>query len=325
MDVVVTGSVAYDYLMRFPGSFREHIITEALQQVSLSFLVEDMTKHWGGTAANIAFNMAKLGLRPRLMSTVGRDFPDYRAWLEEAGVDTTPARQYDDVFTASFFCNTDMENNQIASFYSGAMAKAPEYSLAEMPGDKEPEFVIISPNDPVAMANLAEECRMNGWRFMYDPSQQIARMDGESLRRDMEGAGVLIMNQYESNMVMKKTGMSMDELRRAVDLLVITHGADGSEIFTNGDLIPVPAISPTEILDPTGAGDAYRAGFVAGLAYDLPLQICGTLGALCATYALESIGAQHYNFTPSQFVQRLRKHFDDEGALDVLLTAELPS
>ena len=325
MDVVVTGSVAYDYLMRFPGSFREHIITEALQQVSLSFLVEDMTKHWGGTAANIAFNMAKLGLRPRLMSTVGRDFPDYRKWLEEVGVDTTPTLQYDDVFTASFFCNTDVENNQIASFYSGAMAKAPEYALADMPGEKTPEFVIISPNDPAAMAKLAEECRSNGWRFMYDPSQQIARMDGDALHRDMKDADVLIMNQYESNMVMKKTGMSMKELREAVNLLVITHGKDGSEIYTNGDLIPVPSIPPTEILDPTGAGDAYRAGFVAGLAYDLPLQLCGTMGALCATYALESIGAQHYNFIPAEYVERLRKHYDDDGALDVLLTAQVQS
>src|SRR5688572_24551900 len=163
MDVVVTGSIAYDYLMRFPGSFKQHILTESLNQVSLSFLVEEMTKHWGGIAANIAFTMAHFGLKPRLMGTVGRDFPDYRLWLESAGVDCTAVRQLDSVFTASFFCNTDNENNQISSFYSGAMQYARDYPLAEMPGSLNSDaIVVISPNDPLAMTQLAEECRQKG-------------------------------------------------------------------------------------------------------------------------------------------------------------------
>lgn len=319
MDIVVTGSIAYDYLMRFPGSFREHIITESLQQVSLSFLVEDMTKHWGGVAANIAFNMAKLGLNPRLMGTVGRDFPDYRNWLEAVGVNTSTVRQHDEVFTASFFCNTDIENNQIASFYSGAMALAKDYALADMEGNTSPELVVISPNDPLAMSQLAEECRQRGLRFVYDPSQQIARMDGETLKRDMQGATLMVINQYESNMVMKKTGMTMDDLRAAVDLLVITHGAEGSDIYTNGDVIRVPAFAPKEILDPTGAGDSFRAGFITGLAYDLPLQLCGAIGALCATYTLEHVGPQARNYTLAEYIERFRQHYDDAGALDKLL------
>jgi adenosine kinase len=318
MDIVVTGSIAYDYLMRFPGSFREHIITESLQQVSLSFLVEDMTKHWGGVAANIAFHMAKLGATPRLMGTVGRDFKDYRNWLQDAGVDTTTVRRHDDVFTASFFCNTDEENNQIASFYSGAMAKAASYRLADMPGRKNPDWVIISPNDPAAMQNLADECRERHLRFVYDPSQQIARMDGDALRRGMEGAYLMVINEYESSMVMQKTGLSLDDLRSMIDLLVITHGADGSKIYTNGDLIQVEAF-PTEIIeDPTGAGDAYRAGFITGLSRGLPLDLCGAMGSLCATYVLEHVGTQKHSFTLDEFITRFRTYYDDEGQLDVL-------
>ncbi|MEO1288035.1 MAG: carbohydrate kinase family protein [Chloroflexota bacterium] len=318
-DIVVTGSIAYDYLMRFPGSFKEHIVTEALQQVSLSFLVEDMTKHWGGVAANIAFNMAKLGLRPRLMGTVGRDFPDYRAWLENVGVDTSTVQQHDDVFTASFFCNTDEENNQIASFYSGAMAKSADYRLADMSGSADPDLVIISPSDPTAMTNLTNECRERGLKFVYDPSQQIARMDGATLQHDMQGAYLMVINEYESNMVMKKTGMSMDDLRQAVDLLVVTHGGDGSEIFNNGEVINVPTFEPTAIVDPTGAGDAYRAGFIAGLSKSLPLHLCGMIGALCATYVLEHNGPQSNNYTIEQFITRFRQNADDASALDVFL------
>ncbi|MGB7338170.1 MAG: carbohydrate kinase family protein [Phototrophicaceae bacterium] len=321
-DIVVTGSIAYDYLMGFPGSFKEHIVAEALQQVSLSFLVDDMTKHWGGVAANIAFNMAKLGLRPRLMGTVGRDFRDYRAWLEDVGVDTSTVQQHEDVFTASFFCNTDLENNQIASFYSGAMAKSVAYNLIDMPGNTDPDLVIISPSDPTAMTNLTNECRERGLRFVYDPSQQIARMDGETLRHDMQGAYLMVINQYESNMVMKKTGMSMDDLRQAVDLLVITHGGDGSEIFQNGNSLTVPTFTPDAIVDPTGAGDAYRAGFIAGLSKDLSLELCGMVGALCATYVLEHNGPQSKNYTVEDFIARYRQQADDQGALDVFLTME---
>jgi adenosine kinase len=321
-DIVVTGAIAYDYLMRFPGSFRKHIMTESLNQVSLSFLVEDMTKHWGGTAANIAFNMARLGQRSRLMGTAGRDFPDYRNWLEDAGVDTSAVRQHDDVFTASFFCNTDEENNQISSFYSGAMAKAKEYALKDMKGNTAPDLVVISPNDPLAMSQLAKECQECGLRFVYDPSQQIARLDGETLQRDLQGAYLLVINQYESNLVMMKTGMSMDDIRNAVELLVITHGADGSEIFSNGDVIKVPAFAPREIIDPTGAGDAYRGGFIVGLSKGLPLDICGAMGALSATYVLEHNGPQNKGYKLSDYISRFREHYDDKGALDVLLKTE---
>lgn len=319
MEVIVTGSIAYDYLMRFPGSFREHIHTEALEQISLSFLVEEMTKHWGGVAANIAYTMARLGLRPKLMGTVGRDFPDYREWLESAGVDTSTVRQIDSVFTASFFCNTDNDNNQLASFYSGAMELARDYHLKDVVNDTAPELVIVSPNDPQAMSNLVAECRAKGYRFIYDPSQQIARMDGETLRRDMEGAYAMVVNQYEAHMIEDKTGLTLSDLRGMIDLLVITHGKDGSRIYENGNIIEVPAFAPDELKDPTGAGDAFRAGLFTGILKGLPLEIAGRIGALSATYALEFVGTQNHRFTMQNFVERFNRTVEDPYRLSNLL------
>jgi len=323
MNVVVTGSIAYDYLMRFPGSFRQHILTDALHQVSLSFLVDDMTKHWGGVAANIAFSMAQFGLKPRLFGTVGRDFADYRHWLEHAGVDCSLVQQYEDVFTASFFCNTDNENNQIASFYTGAMAYSRSYSLSDAIGHSfTPDLVVVSPNDPQAMSSYAEECRQHGWRFVYDPSQQIARMDGESLRRDMQGAHIMFINEYESILIRDKTGLTLTELINGVDILIVTHGKNGSRVHAQGQVIEVPIYETDLLRDPTGAGDAYRAGFLSAYSYDLPLRICGEVGTLCAAYVLEQIGTQNHRHTIAEFIARYRQQFDDQGLLDVMLNPQ---
>lgn len=318
MDIIVTGSIAYDYLMRFPGRFTDYFIHDQLHQVSLSFLVDEMSKHWGGVAANIAFNMALLGLRPKLMGTVGRDFPDYREWLENVGVDTSTVRQIDEVFTASFFVNTDLDNNQIASFYGGAMAFAKEYSLADAYTSK-PDLVVISPNDPDAMMNLTRECRERGIHFVYDPSQQVPRLSGEDLRESMQGAFAMIVNAYEVEIICSKTNQTLEDLRRAIEILVVTHGKNGSNIYTNGDIIQVPAFPTDHIKDPTGAGDAYRAGLLCGIALGWSLKLSAQVGALCATYVLEQTGTQNHHFTISDFVTRFRSEFDDEGALDTLL------
>ena len=317
-NIVVSGSIAYDYLMQFPGRFVEHIIPEELHQVSLSFLVEEMTKHWGGVAANIAYTMARLGLEPKLMGTVGRDFRDYDERLRKLGVDTTTVRQFDNVFTASFFCNTDQDNNQIASFYSGAMEYAHQVRIADVMEDK-PDLVIISPNDPRAMKNLAEECRQEGIRFIYDPSQQIARLDGDELRQGMEGSYAMIVNAYEAGMICEKTGTTMADLRAMIDLVIVTRGGEGSTIYTNGDEVHIQSFAPTTLLDPTGAGDAFRAGFVTGLASGFPLKLAGEIGALCATYDLEHVGTQSHNFTIESFIDRFRTVADDGGQLDRLL------
>ncbi len=318
MDIIVTGSIAYDYLMRFPGRFSEYFIGDQLHQISLSFLVEQMTKHWGGNGANIAYSLALLGLRPHLAGTVGRDFSDYREWLERAGVDTSTVREIPDVFTASFFCNTDLDNNQIASFYSGAMAYSKQFALADV-YDKKPDMVIISPNDPQAMMNLAKECRERGIRFIYDPSQQVPRLTGEELARDMQGAYALVVNAYEAEIICKKTGKTFDELRQSVELLVVTHGKDGSRIYQNGSVTSVTAFPPHEIKDPTGGGDAFRSGLLRGIAAGWPMELCAQVGSLCATYALEKDGTQNHMYTIPEFVERFRTFYDDQGQLDSLL------
>ena len=315
METVITGSIAYDYLMRFPGRFTDHLLDGQLHHVSLSFLVEDMTRHWGGTAANIAYTAALLGLRPRLMGTVGSDFGDYRRWLESSGVDTSGVLQIDDVFTASFFANTDVDNNQIASFYSGAMAGASQCRLTGLDGPA-PELVFISPNDPEAMLQLADECREHGYPFVCDPSQQVARFDGEQLRHLMRGARLLVMNTYEAGMICQKTGMEREELVGAFPVVLITRGAEGVDVFEEGRCHHIPAFPVSRMVDPTGAGDAFRAGVVRGLASDWPTVLGARVGALCASYALEHSGTQSHRFTREEFVQRFRSSADDEGRLD---------
>jgi adenosine kinase len=306
--------------MRFPGRFADHFILDQLHQVSLSFLVDEMTKHWGGVAANIAYNMALLGMRPKLMGTVGRDFPDYRQWLERAGVDTSTVRQHDEVFTASFFANTDMDNNQIASFYAGAMALADHYTLADA-YKGSPDLVVISPNSPKAMENLAEECRQRNIRFVYDPSQQVPRLNGDELSAQMKGAYMMICNAYEAEIICKKTGKSFDDLRHEFEFLVVTQGKRGSHIFKRGEFHEVPAFPEVHIKDPTGVGDAYRAGLIYGLVSGWSIRIAGLVGGLCATYVLEHVGTQSHHYTIPEFIARFRQHYDDQGVLDTLLPA----
>ena len=317
MNVVITGSIAYDYLMRFPGHFKEHFLPEALEHISLSFLVDDMTKHWGGVAANIAFTMAKLGISPKLMGTVGRDFGDYRRWLESNGVDCSTVVQIDEVFTASFFCNTDEDNNQLAFFYGGAMNLARNYSLADVLSDV-PDLVVVSPNNPVAMVNLTDECRQRGIPFIYDPSQQVPRLSGDELKQGMRGAHLMVVNTYEASVICDKTGMTLDELREQIDILIITASEKGSTIFAPTETIEIPAYKPRKIEDPTGAGDAYRAGLLVGIVNEWPLEIAAKVGALCATFALEYVGSQNHNFTAESFVRRFRHLADDSGHLNCL-------
>jgi adenosine kinase len=317
MHVILSGSIAYDYLMRFPGRFVEHIIAEDLHQVSLSFLVDEMTRHWGGVAANIAFTMAMLGVKPMLFGTAGRDFGEYRQWLEQNGVDCSTVRQLDDVFTASFFANTDLDNNQIASFYAGAMIRAHTYGLADV-FEGAPDWVVISPNDPLAMSRLAEECRTRGIRFIYDPSQQVPRLSGEEIARDMSGAHAMVVNAYEAQLIQRKTGLTLDDIRERIPVVVITRGKLGSIIYNGGDEVVVPPFPEVHIADPTGVGDAFRAGLIRGLMAGWPLRLCGLVGSLCATYVLEQVGTQSHKFTVPDFVARFRSTYDDDGLLDQL-------
>ena len=319
MNTVITGSIAYDYLMTFPGRFAEHILPDQLDHISLSFLVDEMRRQRGGCAANIAYSLALLGERPRLMGTVGQDFSEYRAWLEEHGVDTSLTRDEPDLFTASFFVNTDLDGNQIASFYTGAMARARNLSFHDL-DTGQVDLVTISPNDPEAMVKYAAECQELGIPYLYDPSQQIIRLSGEDLRMGLEGCDLLVVNEYEFGMMRGKTGLTAKEIQSApARACVVTLGAAGTRIWTADDMVEVPIVPPERMDEPTGVGDAFRAGLVKGLALNLPWDLAGRMGALAATYTLEHFGPQGHCYSVPEFVARFREHFDDSGALDVLL------
>jgi adenosine kinase len=306
MRLIVTGSIAYDYLMSFPGKFTDHILPEHLSRVSLSFLVDSMDKRRGGCAPNIAYTLALLGERPVLMATAGQDFDDYRAWLEAAGVDTSLVRQVRDKFTASFFCSTDCDNNQIASFYTGAMAHAGELSFRTAgPAD----LVTISPNDPGAMTQYAEECRTMGIPFMFDPGQQCARMSGPELTDGITGADIVICNDYECELIREKTGLDETGILGLARMLVVTRGEHGSTVLADGRRVDVSAVTPRQIVDPTGVGDAYRAGFIKGMARGMDPAVCARIGSVAATYALEHLGGQSHAYTLDDFERRYGQHF----------------
>ncbi len=317
MDILLTGSVAYDYLMTFPGQFKEQILPERLASISLSFLVDSMSKQRGGIAPNIAYTMALLGQKPRVMATVGEDFGDYRAWLDSKGVDTSLMKVVPGIFTASFFATTDHDSAQIASFYPGAMAYSATQSIKELPN--RPDLVIVSPSAPDAMMKFPAECRELGIKYLYDPSQQVLRLEGEELARDMEGAYFLFCNDYEFGLISKKTGWSLDQILEHVKVLVITRGKDGADLYSDGDSVHIPTVPEDEVVDPTGVGDAFRGGFLTGYAHGFDWKLCGEIGSLSAVYCLERRGTQNHSYTSADFVKRFRRHFDDAGKLDALL------
>lgn len=308
MKLIVTGSIAFDYLMSFPGKFTEHLLPEHMHRLSLSFLVDSMDKRRGGCAPNIAYTLALLGERPMLMATAGQDFNDYRAWLDAAGIDTSLVRVVRDRFTASFFCSTDQVNNQIASFYTGAMANAGELSFRTVDGVGD-GLVIISPNDPGAMVQYAEECGALGIRYIWDPGQQCARMDGPQLADGVNGAFMVIVNDYELELLKQKTGMSEEDIQQQAELLVVTRGEHGCTVLTRGSRVDVPAVTPDRIEDPTGVGDAFRGGFMKGLAVGASYEVCARLGSVAATYALEHLGGTSHAYTFREFAARYEKHF----------------
>lgn len=309
MNTVVTGSIAYDYLMSFPGKFTEQLVEGHLQRVSLSFLVDSMDKRRGGCAPNIAYTLALLGEKPKLMGTAGQDFEEYRRWLTAAKIDTSLVEVVPGKFTASFFCSTDNDNNQIASFYTGAMAHAAELSFRTA---GQVDLAIISPNDPDAMVQYAEECRTLGIKFIFDPGQQCARMSGEQLAEGLNGAFMVICNDYEFELLRQKTGKSETDILAGCELLVVTKGEKGCSITRRGQRVEVPAVAPHQIADPTGVGDAFRGGFMKGLAAGASDETCGRLGSVAATYALEHLGGTSHSYTWAEFAKRYEKHF---GAL----------
>jgi adenosine kinase len=318
MGIVVTGSVAFDYIMSFPGRFTDHILPDKLDHISLSFLVDDMQRVYGGCAPNIAYSLALLGEHPLLMATAGKDAVGYRDWLQENGVDTSQLCICEDCFTASFFVSTDLDQNQIASFYTGAMARACDLSLHALP--EKPDIVIISPNDPAAMAKYASECRELDVPYIYDPSQQVARVDGDELLDGLTGAEILIMNDYEYSILQKKTGLNETQIQERVNTVIVTLGEEGSRIVTAEEELLVPVAKPNAVLEPTGVGDAYRAGLLKGLVRGYRWPVTGRIATLAAVYVIEHPGPQPKPYTIEEFVARYRENFGHTPELQDMLS-----
>jgi adenosine kinase len=316
--IVVTGSIATDHLMVFPGRFADQLISDRLERVSLSFLADRLDVRRGGVAANIAFGLARLGADPVLVGAAGADFGDYRAWLEAAGVDTASVRVSDTLHTARFVCTTDVDQNQIATFYSGAMAEARRIRLADLPPRiGRPELVVVSPNDPEAMLRHTDECRELGLPFAADPSQQLARLDGAQVVRLIRGADLLFVNDYEAALIAERTGWSEQQLLEQVGTWVTTIGSAGVVVARAGEpRLHVPAVE-TEVLDPTGGGDAFRAGFLAAVAGGLAVDRATQLGCALAAVVLESVGTQEYRLSRADLVLRVDRAYGCEAAGEI--------
>jgi adenosine kinase len=320
MSVIVTGSIATDYLMKYPGRFLEHIRPEH-GKISVSFLVEEKQMSRGGIGPNIAYTMALLGERPRLMGTVGQDFGDYRAWLEQQGIDTSLVVAYPGEFTATFTVITDLEQNQIAGFHAGAMSRGRELTYRGLDVSAI-DYTIISPHDPEGMLRNCAECRELGIRFIFDPSQQLARLDGEQVLAGLEGAYALTVNDYELELVKSKTGLDDAGLLNCVELLVVTRGGDGATLMSRDRRVDVPVAKPKAIVDPTGVGDAFRGGLITGLVRGYSWEVTGRIGALAATYCLERAGTMNHRYTLPEFVARYRESFGDAPELEDLLKVQ---
>jgi adenosine kinase len=319
VPIAVTGSIATDHLMTFTGRFADSLVVDQLDKIALSFLVDDLEVRRGGVAANIAFGMANLGQKPLLVGSVGEDFVDYRSWLERHGVDCHAVHVSQTRHTARFVCTTDSDHAQIATFYAGAMSEAREIELGPIAARAGGlDLVVISPNDPEAMLRHTDECRSRGLPFAADPSQQLAWMDGESIRQLIDGATYLFTNEYEAALTEKKTGWSAEEIDERVQTRVITKGRHGAVVVTKGEApIQVAAAGEVRKADPTGVGDAFRAGFLTGLAWGLSHRRCAEVGSMLATYVIETVGTQEYELGRARFLSRLAEAYGAESAAEV--------
>jgi adenosine kinase len=318
VPVLVSGSIATDHLMHFPGRFGDQLLAEHLHTVSLSFLVDDLVVRRGGVAANIAFGMAQLGQSPVLVGAVGADFDDYRVWLARHGVDCDSVYVSDIHHTARFVCTTDEEMCQIASFYAGAMSEARNIELTPVMARTGADLVLICADDPDAMRNHSAECRDRGYRFAADPSQQLARMSGSDVIGLIDGASLMFTNEYEKSLLETKANLTPRDVHAMVEVQVTTLGSRGVEI-SGRDFAPVrvPAAREHAKVDPTGVGDGFRAGFLTGRAWGLSWERSAQVGGLLATLILETVGTQEYQVKPPAFLGRLAESYGDDAAADV--------
>jgi adenosine kinase len=315
-SLLIAGSIATDHLMSFGGTFADSLVVEQLDKLSVSFLVDDLEIRRGGVAANMSFGLGRLGLHPVLVGAAGEDFTDYRSWLERHGVDCDHVRISDSHHTARFICTTDTSGAQIASFYPGAMSEARLVELAPIVAKVgAPSYVLIGADDPDGMLRHTEECRVRGYPFIADPSQQLAFSGGELIRDLIDGAAVLFSNEYESHLIEQKTGWSPDEVLERVGYQVTTLGARGVRIVHRGEEpLEVPAAKDVRAFEPTGVGDGFRAGYLAALAWGLGDEHAAHVGCVLAAYVVETVGPQDYTFTAEDFLRRLEVSYGADAA-----------
>lgn len=304
MDVIVTGSLGYDYIMDFPGRFADRIMPDKIHKLSLSFLVDKLTKQYGGTGANIAYTLKLLGVEPLLLACAGDDFDAYKKHLESHKISTKGISVHQGSTTSSYFVITDQDDNQIGSFYVGAMKYAKELSL---PHDKN--FVVIAPTDPTAMKKYVKECQALKLPYLYDPAFQIATFSDDQVKEGIEGAALLIGNDYEISLMENRLEISHEELLAMAPVVITTLGAKGSIIETRKESIHIKPAKPKDTSDPTGAGDAFRAGFLAGYLRKFDLPTCGRMGSVAAVYTVETYGTQTHTFTKKEFIARYKENF----------------
>ncbi len=309
MSVIVTGSISFDYIMDFSGRFADRIMADKIHSISLSFLVDHLSKQFGGTAGNIGYNLKLFGVNPIVFATAGNDFAPYEAFWKKYKISTKYIALHADVPTSSYFVLTDKDDNQIGSFYVGSMKYAKDISIAKILPSGGNHFIVIAPTDPEAMKKYVAECKKLKLRYMYDPAFQVSTFTADELRDGITGAEILIGNDYEIALIEQKLGISHEELRVMVPLLITTLGAKGSIIETRKESIHVKSAKPKNVSDPTGAGDAFRAGFLAGYLKKMDLKISGQMGSVCAVYTVEKYGTQTHTFTKSEFIKRYKENF----------------
>lgn len=314
-NIVVTGSLAFDLIMDFPGNFSDHIDPTKLHILNLSFLVETLKKEKGGTAGNIAYNLALLGTKPAILGVAGEDFESYSSFLSNVGVDTSNIKIIKDQVTSQAFIVTDKKDNQITAFYPGAMKEASGLNLARL--NKKPNLVVISPNHPKAMINFVKQSNELKIPYMFDPGMQLPRLSDQDLLPGVKEAEILIGNDYEMGLLAEKCRVQSAKLVKLAKIVITTLGERGSLIQTGDQSIDIKPAKPEKVLDPTGAGDAYRAGFLSGFIKGLDLKTCGQIGSVAACYAIEKYGTTNHVFTISEFCQRYKENFGKNIYLSV--------
>lgn len=306
--ITVTGSLAFDHIMDFPGKFSDHIMPDKIHKLNLSFYLETLKKQRGGTAGNIAYNLSLFKIPTAVLGVVGRDFEEYNNFLKTSGVDTSHIKIIEDELTASAFIMTDTADNQIAGFYPGAIKKADSLSLKNL--NYQSSYVVIAPDNPEAMVKFARECQELSIPYLFDPGMQLPRLTDEELQNGIKGADIVIGNDYEMELI--KQRVKDQDLLESVKVLITTLGEKGSTIQTKNQTLQISAAKPTAVVDPTGAGDAYRAGFLAGFTKGLNLKICGQMGSVAACYAIEKYGTTNHTFSLQEFCERYKENFGEE-------------